>query len=161
MIYWVLVALAALLAAGPTLAEAQQLDSQRLGALQYRFIGPDGDKFVSIGVNHIEPHLWLAPYNKTATLKRYGADMINKRGFFNPKGQAAKKWIDQQVKTCRDLHFNTLGRHTHPSIDPKLYRDQIYYVVSLQTGPLAGRGFVSGWCPLRGHRGFVQEQLSC
>jgi hypothetical protein len=31
------------------------------------FIGPDGDKFVSIGVNHIESHLWLARYNKAAT----------------------------------------------------------------------------------------------
>ena len=31
------------------------------------FIDPDGKKFISLGVNHIEPHLWLAPYNKKFT----------------------------------------------------------------------------------------------
>ena len=34
------------------------------------FIDAEGKKFVSIGLNHIEPHLWLAPYNKAATLKK-------------------------------------------------------------------------------------------
>ncbi len=102
------------------------------------FISPEGEKFISMGVNHIEPHLWLAPYNKETTLMRYGADMVDEDGFFNPHGRAVKKWIDQQVKTSRDLRFNTFGRHTHPSIDTKLYEDQMYYVVSTQTGPLAG-----------------------
>ena len=102
------------------------------------FIGPEGEKFVSIGANHIEPHLWLAPYNKEATLKKYGSDYVGEEGLFNTNGEAAKKWIDQQVKTYRDLHFNTFGRHTHPSIDTKLYEDQVYYITSLQTGPLAG-----------------------
>jgi hypothetical protein len=102
------------------------------------FIGPDGAKFVSIGVNHIEPHLWLAPYNKAATLAKYGDDMVSLDGHFNTKGSAAKKWIDQQVKVSRDLGFNTFGKHTHPSIDPKLYQDQVYYVASLETAPLAG-----------------------
>ena len=102
------------------------------------FIGPEGEKFVSIGANHIEPHLWLAPYNKEATLKKYGGDFINDKGIFNTKGEAAKKWIDQQVITYRDLYFNTFGRHTHPSIDTKLYENEVYYITSLQTGPLAG-----------------------
>ena len=47
------------------------------------FINADGEKFVSIGVNHIEPHLWLAPYNKAATLKKYGRDMVGPDGHFN------------------------------------------------------------------------------
>lgn len=102
------------------------------------FIGPDGEKFVSNGVNHIEPHLWLAPYNKAATLKKYGADMVDENGFFNTTGKAARKWIDQQVKVAKELHFNTFARHTHPAIDTALFSDQIYYVASLQTGPLAG-----------------------
>ena len=42
-------------------------------------IGPDGEKFVSNGVNHIEPHLWLAPYNKDVTLNKYGNDMVDER----------------------------------------------------------------------------------
>ncbi len=101
------------------------------------FIGPDGERFVSLGVNHIEPHLWLAPYNKDTTLARYGHDMLV-NGRFNTHGTAARKWIDQQLKHCEDLHFNTFGKHTHGTIDPKLYRDEIYYVASLNTAPLAG-----------------------
>jgi hypothetical protein len=71
------------------------------------FINADGEKFVSIGVNHIEPHLWLAPYNKAATLKKYGSDMVGKDSHFNTSGNAAKKWIETQVKTTRELGFNT------------------------------------------------------
>ncbi|MCM8532264.1 MAG: hypothetical protein NE330_13970, partial [Lentisphaeraceae bacterium] len=41
------------------------------------FINADGKRFVSMGVNHLEPHLWLSPYNKDVTLKRYGADMVD------------------------------------------------------------------------------------
>lgn len=102
------------------------------------FIGPDGKRFISMGVNHIEPHLWLAPYNKAATLQRYGADMVGSDGHFNTNGAAARKWIDRQVEICRNLHFNTFAKHTHPSIDPRLYQDQVYYVASLETAPLAG-----------------------
>ncbi|QDV26766.1 hypothetical protein [Aureliella helgolandensis] len=43
---------------------------------EWWFINADGEKFVSIGVNHIEPQLWLAPYNKAATLKKYGSNMV-------------------------------------------------------------------------------------
>jgi hypothetical protein len=89
------------------------------------FINAEGERFVSIGVNHIEPHLWLAPYNKEATLKRYGADMVDENGHFNTHGPAAKKWIDRQIEVCEGLHFNTFGVHTHGTIDPALYRDQV------------------------------------
>lgn len=102
------------------------------------FIGPDGDKFVSNGVNHIEPHLWLAPYNKDVTLNKYGNDMVDEHGHFNTHGKAAKRWIDHQVEICEDLHFNTFAKHTHDQIDPELYKDQIYYVISLETAPLSG-----------------------
>ena len=102
------------------------------------FINADGEKFISIGVNHIEPHLWLAPYNKSATINKYGADMVDADGHFDTNGEAAKKWIDAQVNTARQLGFNTFGKHTHPSIDPKLYQQQVYYIASLNTAPLAG-----------------------
>ena len=102
------------------------------------FVGPNGDPFVSVGVNHIEPHLWLAPYNQKATLDRYGHDMVDENGYFNTAGTAATKWINRQVEICEDLNFNTWGRHTHPDIDPDLYKDQIYYIASIQSAPLAG-----------------------
>ncbi|GAB5561082.1 MAG: hypothetical protein SynsKO_27290 [Synoicihabitans sp.] len=102
------------------------------------FIDPDGEKFISTGVNHIEPHLWLAPYNKAATLAKYGDDMVDENGYFSSAGSAAKKWINAQVAVCEDLHFNTFAKHTHEAINPKLYAEQIYYVISLETASLAG-----------------------
>ena len=102
------------------------------------FINADGERFVSLGVNHIEPHLWLAPYNKANTLKNYGSDMVDEVGRFNTHGKAAAKWINRQVEICGDLGFNTFGKHIHPSIDPKLYSEQVYYIASLETAPLAG-----------------------
>lgn len=101
------------------------------------FVGPDGRKFISMGVNHIEPHLWVAPYNKEATIKKYGADFLGAQGQFDTHSTAAKKWMDRQLEICGDLHFNTLGKHTHPSIDPQLFQDRIYYVVSLETASLS------------------------
>ncbi|QDV63982.1 glycoside hydrolase 5 family protein [Crateriforma conspicua] len=102
------------------------------------FVNAEGGKFVSIGVNHIEPHLWLAPYNKSATLKKYGTDMVDADGHFNTHGDAAQKWINAQVEVSQCLGFNTFGKHTHPAIDPRLYQQQIYYIASLDTAPLAG-----------------------
>jgi len=141
-------ALIALLAGAlgqPALADVGDDSELATGYVQVRqidgvwwFISPEGERFISMGVNHVEPHLWLAPYNKQATLDRYGADMVDKEGFFDTDSAAAKRWVDQQLATCEDLHFNTLGRHTHPTIDGKLYQDRIYYLASLQTGPLAG-----------------------
>ena len=102
------------------------------------FINAEGERFVSLGVNHIEPHLWLAPYNKKATLERYGEDMVDENGRFNTDGEAAKKWIDRQVEIVHGMSFNTFGPHTHGTIDPALYKEQVYYVARLDTAPLAG-----------------------
>jgi hypothetical protein len=99
-------------------------------------ISPEGEKFISLGVNHIEPHLWLAPYNKAKNLERYGSDFILPDGRFNPGGTAARKWIDNLRVICEDLHFNTFAKHTHPSIPATLYQDHIYYVASLETAPI-------------------------
>jgi hypothetical protein len=100
-------------------------------------ISPKGEKFLSLGVNHIEPHLWLGSYNRDHTIERYGSDFVLPNGQFNPDGDAAKRWIDQHVKICSGLGFNTFAKHTHSSIPPQLYRDQIYYVASLETAPLS------------------------
>ena len=73
------------------------------------FVDPDGKRFVSIGVNHIEPHLWLAPYNRAETLRENGADFLEPDGRFNSAGPAARTWMEPQLLVCADLHFNTLG----------------------------------------------------
>ena len=40
------------------------------------FVSPTGELGVSLGVNHVEPMLMLGPYNREATLERYGADFV-------------------------------------------------------------------------------------
>lgn len=59
------------------------------------FVSPTGEPFLSLGVNHIEPHLWMGPYNRQHTIARYGPDFILPDGRFNPDGDAARKWIDR------------------------------------------------------------------
>jgi len=100
------------------------------------FIDPAGKPFVSLGVNHIEPHLWMGPYNLQHTLKRYGEDFVLPDGRFNPAGDAARKWIHAQVERANELGFNTFAKHTHPSIPSSLYSDRVFYVASLETAPL-------------------------
>lgn len=143
--YLLLIFAAAFVALTAGVSLAQNTDAQPTDYIHVKqidgvwwFINAEGKKFVSVGVNHIEPHLWLAPYNKAETLKKYGSDMVDPDGHFNTKVEAARKWIDAQVVTTRELGFNTFSKHTHPTIDPKLYQDQIYYIASLDTAPLAG-----------------------
>ncbi len=101
------------------------------------FTSPSGEPFLSLGVNHVEPHLWMGPYNLEHTVGRYGSDFVHPDGRFNSEGAAAKKWINRQVQVCRRLGFNTFAKHTHPSIPSQLYRDQIYYVASFNAVPLS------------------------
>jgi len=75
------------------------------------FIRPDGRPMVSLGVNHLEPTLMLAPYNREATLKRYGADFVKEDGTFHPEGAAVRKWIQQVLADLADWGFNSLGFH--------------------------------------------------
>ena len=108
------------------------------------FVGPAGEPFLSQGVNHIEPHLWMGSYNREHILVRYGPDFVLFNGRFNPDGKAAQRWIDRQIEVCRAPGFNTFAKHTHPSIPSHLYSEQIYYVASLETAPL------SNWRQARG-----------
>jgi hypothetical protein len=112
------------------------------------FIGPDGQKFWSTGVNHIEPHLYLASYNKNETMAKYGKDLLDDNGKFNTASGAAQRLIDGQIKISKDLHFNTFAKHTHPSIDNSLYREKAYYIASFETAPVADWQILSDQGPL-------------
>lgn len=101
------------------------------------FTSPGDEPFLSLGVNHLEPHLWMGPYNLEHTIRQYGPDFVGPDGRFNPDGEAAKKWINRQVQASKNLGFNTFAKHTHPSIPSRLYREQIYYVASFNTAPLS------------------------
>jgi hypothetical protein len=112
------------------------------------FSGPTGERFLSLGVNHIEPHLWMGAYNMEHTIAQYGSDFVLPNGRFNPDGSAAAAWINNLVEVCKSLGFNTFAKHTHPAIPSQLYQDQIYYVASLETAPLGHWRQAKGESPM-------------
>lgn len=105
-------------------------------------VGPDGERFVTLGVNHIEPHLWMGEYNKEETLARYGEDFTMIYDTFNPYGEAAEVWIEHVVQTAKSLGFNSFGKHVGiygaEGIPNQYYSDDIYYVASMDTAPIEG-----------------------
>ena len=102
------------------------------------FVSPQGEPFVSIGVNHVAPELLLTPGNQEATLQRYGADFVTAQGAFNSAGEAAKRWMEEVFQDMRDWGFNTLGMHVGGSIDPALYRTRVYNLPSVRAARIEG-----------------------
>jgi hypothetical protein len=100
------------------------------------FVGPDGGQFVTLGVNHIEPHLWLGSYNHEETIERYGEDFVTMYDTFNPYGEAAEEWMENVVNTAKELEFNSFGKHVLDGIPHQYYADDIYYVAPLDTAPI-------------------------
>lgn len=75
------------------------------------FINPEGKKFISLGVNHIEPVLLCSENNRELFVKKYGEDLIGPTGHPNNKGNAAKRWLNDSVKQIKQWGFNSLGMH--------------------------------------------------
>jgi len=90
-------------------------------------VNADGERFFSLGVNHVSPALWLRGYNRGSTLARYGQDLVGPDGRFDPHGQAAAEWAEAVVGYMRDWGFNTLGTHTYGA-ELELLREHFYYV---------------------------------
>ena len=68
-------------------------------------VTPEGNAFLSFGINHLHPHLWKQDYNREAWKKRLGIDNLDSREFT----PALKTWF---LQTCRQYGFNTVGVHT-------------------------------------------------
>ena len=71
-------------------------------------VTPEGNAFLSFGINHLHPHLWKQDYNREAWQKRLGIDNLDSREFT----PALKTWF---LQTCRQYGFNTVGVHTELS----------------------------------------------
>jgi len=97
-------------------------------------INAAGERFVTLGVNHVDPAPWLAPYNREATLKRYGNDFVDENGQFNPKSEGARRWVARVLALMNEWHFNTIGMHGPPH---PLFKAARYYVASIQGARLA------------------------
>lgn len=75
------------------------------------FRSPAGARFLSIGVNHIEPVYWQSPRNAEYVRETYGGDVFNTDGSFDDDSAIVKKWAARVATTFKDWGFNTLGFH--------------------------------------------------
>ncbi len=68
-------------------------------------VSPEGNAFLSFGINHLHAEFWNQDYNRKAWEKRFGLDDLNSSEF----KPALKTWF---LQTCRQYGFNTAGVHT-------------------------------------------------
>ena len=68
-------------------------------------VTPEGNAFLSFGINHFYPDLFRQPFSQEAWQELLGIEDLNNNSQFYP---AIKKWL---IKTCEDYGFNTLGVH--------------------------------------------------
>jgi len=107
-------------------------------------VGPDDKPFVTLGLNHVSPQVFLASYNREATIERYGTDIVGPNGRFNNDGAGAKKWMESVFADMRDWGFNSLGMHTSPELNVDLYRRGAYYLAWVKPAK------IDGWMEGRG-----------
>jgi hypothetical protein len=68
-------------------------------------VTPDGNAFLSFGINHLYPDLWQQAYNREAWQKRLGLEELKGPAF----SAALRSWF---LRTCEQYGFNTVGVHT-------------------------------------------------
>ena len=68
-------------------------------------VTPEGNAFLSFGINHVEPDLFRQDYNREAWQKRLGVDDLDDGTKFTP---ALRSWV---LETFREYGFNTIGVH--------------------------------------------------
>ncbi len=72
-------------------------------------VTPEGNAFLSFGINHLHQDLWKQDYNREAWKKRLGLKDLNGRGFT----PTLRTWF---LETCRQYGFNTVGVHASLSV---------------------------------------------
>ncbi|MBW2173386.1 MAG: hypothetical protein JRF64_01830 [Deltaproteobacteria bacterium] len=68
-------------------------------------VTPEGNAFLSFGINHLYPDLWKQAYNSAAWKRRLGLEELSGPAFF----AALRSWF---LDTCQQYGFNTVGVHT-------------------------------------------------
>lgn len=69
-------------------------------------VTPEGNAFLSFGINHLHSDLWQQDFNRKAWQKRLGVDDLKDWSKFSP---ALRAWF---LNTCKEWGFNTAGVHT-------------------------------------------------
>ena len=68
-------------------------------------VTPDGNAFLSFGINHFYTDLWNQDYNREAWRKRLGVADESAPEYY----PALRRWF---LETCEEYGFNTVGVHT-------------------------------------------------
>ncbi len=74
------------------------------------FVSPEGNAFLSFGINHLHPDLWRQPFNQETWAKRFGLPNLDNYQQF---AKSLRTWF---LDTCRDYGFNTVGVHASLSV---------------------------------------------
>ncbi len=72
-------------------------------------VTPEGNAFLSFGINHLHPGWWKQDYNRHAWEKRLGLQNLDSPEFET----ALRAWF---LRTCREYGFNTIGVHNQLSV---------------------------------------------
>ena len=67
-------------------------------------VTPEGNAFLTLGINHFHPNFWNQDYNREAWRERLGVASMN----LSQSGPALRAWF---LDTCREYGFNTVGVH--------------------------------------------------
>ncbi len=93
-------------------------------------IRPNGERTVSLGVNHVDPRLWVMPYNRQHTVGLYGADFSERGGRVNARSAGARRWMGRVLDNLAGWGFNTLGFHT--PVPSALFADRIAWMATVR-----------------------------
>ena len=72
-------------------------------------VTPEGNAFLSFGINHLNPEFWLQEYNSAAWKSNLDLEDLHDDRFI----PALKAWF---LETCRRYRFNTVGVHSDLSV---------------------------------------------
>jgi len=70
-----------------------------------------GQRFLSIGANHVEPFYWQSPRNAAFVRATYGDETFRSDGTFDENSASVKLWAARVGANFKDWGFNTLGFH--------------------------------------------------
>ncbi|MBT7299852.1 MAG: hypothetical protein HN849_10080 [Victivallales bacterium] len=73
------------------------------------FVTPEGNAFISLGVNHYHKNMWTQDYNRAHWVKAFGATRPYDRAWVDGYHKAA-------AADCQRLGLNSLGIHTDESL---------------------------------------------
>lgn len=73
-------------------------------------VTPEGNAFLSFGINHIHPYALRRPHNRNAWQKKLGIENIRVDKQFNP---ALRDWV---LGVCQNYGFNTIGVHNELAV---------------------------------------------